>query len=133
MGTADCPARPGPSCCRPGARWAGRRRRWWRGCSRTASTALIPDACRPGAAEAAASIAATVAFSRPSAETPSGVWRDFAIRKRRTELDVQVAPAAGIGARHGLPCPATRKLVALIHAVEAGCPHSDDLLLEPLT
>ncbi len=93
-----------------------------------------PDAFRPGATEAAAaaSVAAMVAFNRPSAKTHSGVWRDLAIRRRRTEVDVQIAPVAGIGARHGLPCPATRKLVTLIHAVEAGRPQSDDLLLELL-
>jgi 2-dehydropantoate 2-reductase len=93
-----------------------------------------PDAFRPGATEdaAAASVAAMVAFNRPSAKTHSGVWRDLAVRKRQTEVDVQIAPVADIGARHGLPCPATRKLVTLIHEVEAGRPQSDGLLLELL-
>ncbi len=83
-----------------------------------------PDAFRPGAteaeAEARASVDAMVAFNRPSAKTHSGVWRDLAIRKRRTEVDVQIAPIAEIGARHGLSCPTIRKLVALIHEVEQG-------------
>jgi 2-dehydropantoate 2-reductase len=94
-----------------------------------------PDAFRPGAtaAQAQASIAAMVAFNRPSAKTHSGVWRDLAIRKRRTEVDVQIAPIAEIGARHGLPCPAIRRLVALIHEVEQGRRGlSDDNLLELL-
>ena len=39
----------------------------------------------------------------------------------------------GVGARHGLPCPTIRKLVALIHDVEEGRrPLSDDNLLELL-
>ena len=81
-----------------------------------------PDACRPGATEgqAKASGDAMGAFNRPSAKTHSGVWRDLAIRKRRTEVDVQIAPIAEIGARHGLPCPTIRKLVKLIHEVEQG-------------
>ena len=94
-----------------------------------------PAAFRPGAteAEARASIKAMVAFNRPSAKTHSGVWRDLAIRKRRTEVDVQIAPIAEIGARHGLPCPAIRKLVSLIHEAEAGQRALDDAnLLELL-
>jgi len=92
-----------------------------------------PDAFRPGAsAEAAqASVAAMVAFNRPSAKTHSGVWRDLTIRKRRTEVDVQIAPIVEIGARHGLVCPAIGRLVALIHEVEQGRRAlSDDNLLE---
>jgi len=93
-----------------------------------------PAAFGPGATEAAAaaSIAAMVAFNRPSAKTHSGVWRDLAVRRRRTEVDVQIAPIVAIGARHGLPCPVIAKLVALIHEVEAGRPQSDALLLELL-
>ena len=61
-----------------------------------------------------------VAFNRPNAKTHSGVWRDLAVRKRRTEIDVQILPIAEIGARHGLACPVVRKLVDMIHEVEAG-------------
>ena len=91
------------------------------------------DAFRPGAGEAAAkqSVAAMVAFNSTSAKTHSGVWRDLAIRKRRTEVDVQIAPIAEIGARHGIDCRATRKLVEMIHEVEEGRrPMVDDNLLE---
>ncbi len=94
-----------------------------------------PGAFRPGAteAQARASVDAMVAFNRPSAKTHSGVWRDLAIRKRRTEVDVQIAPIAEAGARHGLPCPAIRKLVAMIHEVEQGRRvQSDGNLLELL-
>ena len=50
----------------------------------------------PGASEAAAraSVAAMVAFNRGSAKTHSGVWRDLWVRRRRTEVDVQIAPIA---------------------------------------
>ena len=81
-----------------------------------------PAAFRPGAteAQAKASVDAMVEFNRPSAKTHSGVWRDLAVRKRRTEVDVQIAPIAEMGARHGLPCPTMRKLVAMIHEIEDG-------------
>jgi 2-dehydropantoate 2-reductase len=94
-----------------------------------------PAAFRAGApADAAqASVDAMVAFNRPSAKTHSGVWRDLAVRKRRTEVDVQIMPIAEIGARHGIPCPTVRKLVDLIHEVEDGKRKlSDDNLLELL-
>lgn len=91
------------------------------------------DAFRPGASEAAAraSVAAMAAFNRGSAKTHSGVWRDLWVRQRRTEVDVQIAPIVEHGARHGIACPATRRLVAMIHAAEQGrLPMSDDNLLE---
>jgi 2-dehydropantoate 2-reductase len=87
----------------------------------------------PGASEDAArqSVAAMVAFNSTSAKTHSGVWRDLAIRKRRTEVDVQIAPIAEIGKQHGIDCRATRGLVAMIHEVEEGRrPMTDDNLLE---
>ena len=90
-------------------------------------------AFKPGASENVArkSVAAMVAFNRASAKTHSGVWRDLAIRKRRTEVDVQIAPIAEIGTRHGIDCRATRKLVTMIHEVEEGRrPMTDDNLLE---
>jgi len=92
-----------------------------------------PNAFRPGATEDAAreSVAAMVAFNRPNAKTHSGVWRDLAIRKRRTEVDVQIAPIAEIGATHGIACPSVKALVAMIHEIEAGKrPMTDDNLME---
>jgi 2-dehydropantoate 2-reductase len=92
-----------------------------------------PNAFRPGASEEAAraSVAAMVAFNRPNAKTHSGVWRDLAVRKRRTEVDVQIAPIAEIGKAHGIACPAVTGLVAMIHEIEDGKrPMSDDNLVE---
>jgi len=79
-----------------------------------------PEAFKPGASEAQAraSVDAMVAFNRPNAKTHSGVWRDLAIRKRQTEVDVQIAPIAEIGERHGLKCPTVRRLVDMVHEIE---------------
>jgi 2-dehydropantoate 2-reductase len=81
-----------------------------------------PEAFAPGASKAAAKrcVDAMVAFNRPNAKTHSGVWRDLAVRKRRTEVDVQIAPIAEIGAKHGIACPAIKGLVAMIHEIEDG-------------
>jgi 2-dehydropantoate 2-reductase len=93
-------------------------------------TAFMPDAPDGAAREAVARI---VALNRTSAKTHSGVWRDLAVRHRRTEVDVQIAPIAGIGARHGIATPTVRRLVALIHEIEDGKrPLADDNLLELL-
>jgi 2-dehydropantoate 2-reductase len=92
-----------------------------------------PEAFAPGATEAAAkaSVDAMVTFNTGSAKTHSGVWRDLAVRKRRTEVDSQIAPIATIGRKHGIDCPKVEKLVAMIHEVEAGTRAlSDDNLLE---
>lgn len=81
-----------------------------------------PRAFSPGAsdADARASLDALVAFNRGSAKSHSGVWRDLAVRRRRTEVDAQIAPIAALGAEVGVDAPLTRRLVALIHAVEEG-------------
>ncbi|MCU0987427.1 MAG: ketopantoate reductase family protein [Acetobacteraceae bacterium] len=92
-----------------------------------------PDAFGKSGTEEAArtSIAAMVAFNRTSTKTHSGVWRDLAVRKRRTEVDVQIAPISAIAARHGLATPLIDRLVGMIHEVEEGRrPMTDDNLLE---
>lgn len=94
-----------------------------------------PQAFAPDAPEEQArrSVEAMVAFNRPNAKTHSGVWRDLAIRKRRTEVDLQVLPVVETGAAHGVDCPKCRKLTAMIHEIEDGTrPMTDDNLVELL-
>ena len=50
----------------------------------------------------ARSFADMVAFNRRSAKTHSGIWRDLAVRRRRTEIDAQIGPIVAIGKEHGL-------------------------------
>ena len=61
-----------------------------------------------------------VIFNSKSAKTHSGIWRDLAVRKRRTEADAQLGPIVTLGAEAGVPTPLNAKLVALIHAIENG-------------
>lgn len=76
-----------------------------------------------GAGDAAAiarSIDVMVGFNRGSAKSHSGIWRDLAVRKRRTEVDAQIAIIAEIGREVGVDTPLIRRLVALIHDIEEG-------------
>lgn len=59
-----------------------------------------------------------VAFNRKSAKTHSGIWRDLAVRKRRTEVDPQLGAIVQAGRRVGAATPITEKLIELIHEVE---------------
>jgi len=71
-------------------------------------------------AAAAACLDELTAFNRRSAKTHSGIWRDLAVRKRKTEVDHQVGAVVAVGQTHGLATPLCRRLQALIHDIEAG-------------
>lgn len=61
-----------------------------------------------------------VVFNRRSAKTHSGIWRDLAVRKRRTEVDVLLDPVVTDGAQMGISTPITARLIELIHDIEKG-------------
>lgn len=81
-----------------------------------------PAAFAAGAAEAdaLASIRAMEAFNRPNAKTHTGVWRDLAVRKRKTEVDPQIGVIGELAREKDIPTPALDRLVELIHDVEDG-------------
>jgi 2-dehydropantoate 2-reductase len=81
-----------------------------------------PAAFRPGMSEAAAleSLDRLVAFNRRSAKSHSGIWRDLAVRKRRTETEVQLGPVVALGRQHGVATPLLARLIELIRDIEAG-------------
>lgn len=80
-------------------------------------SAFMPDADR---AAARRSLAELVAFNRRSAKTHSGIWRDLAVRKRRTEIDPQIGTVVTLGNEAGVPVPLAARLVELIHDIEDG-------------
>lgn len=82
---------------------------------------FAPDAFLSGDVAAMdASIEANLAFKRRSAKKHSGYWRDLAVRKRPTDLGVQLAPVQELARRHGLSTPRVDRLVALVRAIETG-------------
>jgi len=93
-----------------------------------------PAAFMPGATEAAAraSIEAMVAHNRTSAKTHSGIWRDLAVRKRKTEIDAQIAIVGPIALALGVETPTLNRLVELIHDIEDGRRKMDWATLDAL-
>jgi 2-dehydropantoate 2-reductase len=93
-----------------------------RGVTPEAFDGFDPAAYLPTAAQdaAARSLDDLVAFNRRSAKTHSGIWRDLAIRKRRTEVDAQLGIVVALGHEAGVPTPLTERLVELIHDIESG-------------
>ena len=79
--------------------------------------AFAPEADR---VKSERSLAEMVAFNRKSAKTHSGIWRDIAVRKRRTETDAQLGPIVTLGADTGVPTPLVTRLIELMHEVEDG-------------
>ncbi|MBM3533905.1 MAG: ketopantoate reductase family protein [Alphaproteobacteria bacterium] len=81
-----------------------------------------PSAFMPGASEAAArkSVADLAEYNRHTAKTHSGIWRDLAVRKRKTEVDAQIAVVAPLAREVGLATPVLDRLVELIHDIEDG-------------
>lgn len=81
-----------------------------------------PDAFMPGADETAAraSIAQLAEFNSTTAKTHSGIWRDLAIRKRRTEVDPQIGIICELGRQEGIETPVLTSLKMLINDIEDG-------------
>ena len=81
-----------------------------------------PSAFAPGASKASKdrSFDDMVAHNRRSTKSHSGIWRDLAVRKRRTEVDAQVLPVVQTGHRLGLPTPLAARMVEMIHEIEDG-------------
>lgn len=81
-----------------------------------------PSAFMPDAEDAAAlqSLADLATFNSKTAKTHTGIYRDLAMRKRKTEVDPQVGAVAEIAMGHGIDTPLLRRLVELIHDIEDG-------------
>jgi len=81
-----------------------------------------PTAFWPGASDADAdvSIAALADFNRHTAKTHTGIWRDLAVRKRKTEVDPQVGEITRLARQAGIGTPALDAVVDLIHDIEDG-------------
>lgn len=79
-----------------------------------------PRAFMPGVDPAVSvrSLDEMVTFNRGSAKTHSGIWRDLAVRKRRTEVDAQLGPIVTLGAESGVATPLVARLIDLIHNIE---------------
>jgi 2-dehydropantoate 2-reductase len=68
----------------------------------------------------AASCGAMAEHYRHSAKTRSGIWRDLAVRKRKSEVETLHRPVIDAARRHGLATPTVARLVAMIAEMENG-------------
>ena len=93
-----------------------------RGVAAVGFNGFDPACFAPGAsaAGARASIAALAEFNRHTAKTHSGIYRDLAVRQRKTEIDAQIGVIAALGREAGVATPAIARLVGLIHDIEDG-------------
>jgi 2-dehydropantoate 2-reductase len=96
----------------------------------TAAQGIVPepfDAFRPSAfvpgapdAETDAALDDLVAWLATQSKTRSGIWRDMAVRHRKTEVPLHYGPVVEAGERFGVPTPGIRALIVQIVAVEDG-------------
>ena len=77
-------------------------------------------AARGDVAARARAMASIATHYRAATKTKTGIWRDLAVRKRKTEvgamLGATVAKARGLG----IPMPLTERLIAMIEELETG-------------
>lgn len=60
------------------------------------------------------------AFNRGSLKQKSGIWRDLAVRHRRTEVDDQLGPVVDAARAHGFDAPLNARVMEIIHDLEDG-------------
>ncbi|MBV8717809.1 MAG: ketopantoate reductase family protein [Chloroflexi bacterium] len=71
-------------------------------------------------AEVNASLDRLIAIRHTDEKTHSGVWRDLAVRKRRTEVDAHFIPIVERAEQHHLEVPLLRRMIEMIHEIEDG-------------
>ena len=81
-----------------------------------------PKVFAPGAPEGpqVKTIAWLADYTAKTAKTHSGIWRDLAVRKRKTEARPQIGIISALGREVGVATPALETLVALIEDIEEG-------------
>jgi 2-dehydropantoate 2-reductase len=67
-----------------------------------------------------ASFERLIAVRRGDEKTHSGVWRDMAVRKRRTEVDAHFGPIVQDAQQLGLAVPLLQGMIEMIHGIEDG-------------
>jgi 2-dehydropantoate 2-reductase len=81
-----------------------------------------PEAFSPGAPESDAHhvVAWLADYTSRTAKTHSGIYRDLAVRRRKTEVDAQIGIIGELAREKGLSTPTLDHLVILIHDIEDG-------------
>jgi 2-dehydropantoate 2-reductase len=77
-------------------------------------------------------MATAAAHYRGNTKTKTGVWRDLAVRRRKTEVDGLLGVLARKGEALGVPTPLIRRLIDIIQDLEEGRRRMDWANLDPL-
>lgn len=91
-----------------------------KGISLESFDAFDPHPYLQGGSEADLATDKLVAWLRTQSKKRSGIWRDIAIRNRRTEVPAMWQPVLVTGAEHGLPTPLAEWMVKKITLLETG-------------
>ncbi len=57
---------------------------------------------------------------RSSIKQHMGIWRDLKVKKRKTEVDMQVAQIVATGQEHGVSTPVNAAVLETVHEIEDG-------------
>jgi 2-dehydropantoate 2-reductase len=82
-----------------------------------------PEKFAPGddmEARADETLTALADFWRNSIKQHMGIWRDLKVRKRKTEVDMQVAQIVATGREQGVPIPVNAAVLGVVYEIEGG-------------
>jgi 2-dehydropantoate 2-reductase len=65
-------------------------------------------------------MAAIATHYRAATKTKTGIWRDLAVRKRKTEVGAMLGATVAKAKGYGLAMPLTTRLIAMIEELETG-------------
>lgn len=57
---------------------------------------------------------------RHSIKLHMGIWRDLKVKRRKTEVDMQVGQIVATGQKHGIPTPVNAAVLKVVHGIEGG-------------
>jgi 2-dehydropantoate 2-reductase len=77
-------------------------------------------AVRGDAAARQRAMASIATHYRAATKTKTGIWRDLAVRKRKTEVGAMLGATVAKAKRYGLAMPLTTRLIAMIEDLERG-------------
>jgi 2-dehydropantoate 2-reductase len=77
-------------------------------------------AARGDAAARERAMAHIATHYRAAVKTKTGIWRDLAVRKRKTEVGALLGATVARARGYGLPMPLTARLIAMIEELETG-------------
>jgi 2-dehydropantoate 2-reductase len=77
-------------------------------------------AARGDAAAAARAMAVIARHYRAHTKTKTGIWRDLAVRRRKTEVGALLGSTVAKGRALGIAMPRTERLIAMIEDLETG-------------